>query len=41
MGRRFGISGEERISAIEKYLRGEDTLTQLAKQLKVASSPVQ
>ncbi|VBB09632.1 trp repressor/replication initiator [Lucifera butyrica] len=36
MGRKFSVSYEERIDAIEKYLRHENSLTHLAKQLKVS-----
>jgi transposase-like protein len=35
MGRKFTVSYEERIDAVEKYLRHEDSLNGLAKQLKV------
>lgn len=36
MARKFSVSYEERIGAIEKYLRHEDSLKHLAKQLKVS-----
>lgn len=36
MGQKFSVSYEERIGTIEKYLRQEDSLKHLAKQLKVS-----
>jgi len=36
MGRKFSVSYEERINAIGKYLRHEDSLNHLAKQLNVS-----
>ncbi|MBC8016266.1 MAG: helix-turn-helix domain-containing protein [Sporomusaceae bacterium] len=36
MGKNFSVSYEERIGAIEKYLRHEDSLNHLAKQLNVS-----
>lgn len=35
MGQKFSVSYAERVGAIEKYLRHEDSLSHLAKQLKV------
>jgi transposase len=35
MGQKFSVSYEERVGAVEKYLRHEDSLKHLAKQLKV------
>lgn len=41
MGKNFSVSYEERIGAIEKYLRHEDSLKHLAKQLKVSHGAIQ
>jgi len=40
MGKNFSVSYEERIGAIEKYLRHEDSLSHLAKQLKVSHGAI-
>ncbi|HBF39194.1 MAG TPA: transposase [Firmicutes bacterium] len=38
MGQKFSVSYKERIDAIEKYLRHEDSIHHLAKQLNVSSN---
>jgi transposase len=40
MGKTFSVSYEERVGAIEKYLRHEDSLNHLAKQLKVSHGAI-
>lgn len=40
MGRRFGVSCEERLDAVERYLRHECSMNDLAKQLKVHRTAV-
>ncbi|WP_373325352.1 helix-turn-helix domain-containing protein [Sporomusa paucivorans] len=40
MGRKFAISYEERISAVEKYLRYEYSMSELSKQLKVDKTTI-
>lgn len=40
MGRRSKVSGEERLEAVEKYLRHECSMNDLAKQLKVDKTAV-
>lgn len=40
MGQKYSVSYEERLDAIEKYLRHEDSLNHLAKQLKVGLSSI-
>ena len=40
MGKKFSVSYEERVGAIEKYLRHEDSLKHLARQLKVSHGAI-
>ena len=40
MGRKFTVSYEERIDAIEKYLRSEYSISYLSKQLKVGKTTI-
>ncbi|WP_274379435.1 hypothetical protein [Alkalihalobacterium alkalinitrilicum] len=40
MSRKAKISGSEKITAIEKYLRGEDSLNHLTTLLNIAESSV-
>ena len=40
MGRGFGVSYEERLDAVEKYLRHDCSMNELSKQLKVARTTV-
>ena len=40
MGRKFRISYEERLDAVEKYLRHEGSMNDLAKQLKIDKATV-
>ena len=40
MGRRFGVSYEERLDAVEQYLRHDCSMNDLAKQLKVDETTV-
>lgn len=40
MGRRFGVSYEERLDAVEQYLRHDCSMNDLAKQLKVDKTTI-
>lgn len=40
MGRRFGVSYEERLDAVERYLRHECSMNDLAKQLQVTTKTI-
>lgn len=40
MGRKFAISYEERISAVEKYLRDESSMSNLSKQFNVDETTI-
>ena len=40
MGRKFGVSCEERLDAVERYLRHECSIRDLAKQLKVGKTTI-
>jgi transposase-like protein len=40
MGKKFGASYEERLNAVEKYLRHECSMDALSKQLKVAKTTI-
>ena len=40
MGRKFGVSCEERLDAVERYLRHECSMNDLAKQLQVTTKTI-
>lgn len=40
MGRKFTVSYEERVEAVEKYLRSESSINDLAKQLRVGKTTI-
>ena len=40
MGRKFAVSYEERVDAVEKYLRSEYSISDLSKQLRVGKTTI-
>ncbi len=40
MGRKFAVSYEERVDAVEKYLRSESSMSDLAKELRVGKTTI-